>query len=191
MKAIDHLHPLLGALTDLLRLIERYPGKAVIIGGVAASLLGEPRTTADIDALFLIPMAEVPNLMRLAEEIGFSPRLTDAEGFARESRMLLLKHRSSETDIDISIGNLEFEEKVLARGSTVSIKELRLPLPSPEDLIILKAVADRPKDLQDIQAIFAAQEHLDLDYIRTTVKEFAALLGRPSIWEDVARYFPE
>ncbi|MEW6027901.1 MAG: hypothetical protein AB1554_00305 [Chloroflexota bacterium] len=50
----------------------------------------------------------------------------------------------------------------------------------------MKAVAHRPKDLLDIQAI--AENHPDLDVarIKNWVKQFADVLEMPSLWDDIA-----
>jgi len=45
------LEPLLAPLAAIQRVIEKLDDRGVIIGGIAASLLGEPRLTADADAL--------------------------------------------------------------------------------------------------------------------------------------------
>lgn len=41
---------------------------------------------------------------------------------------------------------------MVERSTAVEVGPIKLRLPSPEDLIILKAVAHRPKDIADIQA---------------------------------------
>ncbi len=55
-----------------------------------------------------------------------------------------------------------------------------------EDLIILKAVAHRPKDMLDIEAIIESQPNLDKERVKQWVTEFAQLLEMPELWEDVA-----
>lgn len=54
MSKTESLAPLLAALRDLVAWLqaERVPG--VVIGGVAASLLGRPRVTRDVDAVVLL-----------------------------------------------------------------------------------------------------------------------------------------
>jgi hypothetical protein len=59
--------------------------------------------------------------------------------------------------------------------------------PITEDLIILKAVAHRPKDLLDIQGIAANHPGLDRGRVEHWVREFAGVLEMPELWEDVAR----
>jgi hypothetical protein len=81
---------------------------------------------------------------------------------------------------------LPFEEEVVARSSVHQIGDIALRLPTPEDLIILKAVAHRPKDMLDIAEIL--KNHPDLDRVRIEewVREFAAALESPELWTDVA-----
>jgi len=44
----------------LQRLLARFGNQGIVIGGVAASLLGRPRLTADVDALLLLSIEELP-----------------------------------------------------------------------------------------------------------------------------------
>ena len=54
-----------------------------------------------------------------------------------------------------------------------------------EDLIIMKAVAHRPKDLLDIQGIIQSNPGLDREHIRDWVTQFATLLEMPELWDDI------
>lgn len=60
-------------------------------------------------------------------------------------------------------------------------------MPTPEDLIILEAVAHRPKDLVDIEAVIGAHRHLDAERIRVWVQQFADLLELPELWTDAEK----
>lgn len=60
-----------------------------------------------------------------------------------------------------------------------------MSLPTPEDLIILKAVAHRPKDLLDIEAVIARQSGLDQERIRYWVRQFAEALEMPELLSDL------
>ena len=54
-----------------------------------------------------------------------------------------------------------FQEGMVARGSTKTFADLFIRLPTPQELAILKAIAHRPKDLDDIRTI--ADEYPNLD----------------------------
>lgn len=146
--------PFLEPLKALQKLLNQYPEQALIIGGVAASLLGTPRLTADIDALIILSIDDIPELFQRAKEAGFLPRLENADAFARKSRVLLLEHAQSGIAINISLGLLPFEEEAVANSQRYSIEGVVIQLPTPEDLIIMKAIAHRPKDLLDIRDLF-------------------------------------
>lgn len=182
----DGLVHLQAPLAALQRLIARLDNRGVIIGGVAASLLGKPRLTADIDAIVLLPMAELPHLLKIASEEGLTPRIDNAHEFARRNRVLLLRHNASGINIDISLGILPFEAETVERSRVYTLGDLSLRLPTPEDLIIFKAIAHRPQDLLDIQAIIASQPRLDVQRIKYWVSEFAQALEMPELWTDIA-----
>jgi hypothetical protein len=181
------LEPLLAPVTAVQRLIEKLDNQGIIIGGVAASLLGKPRLTADADALLLLSIEEVPTLIDLARTEGLHPRLPDVVEFARRSRVVLLTHPESGINVDISLGLLPFEVEAVERSQEHQTGSLTIRLPTPEDLIILKAVAHRPKDMIDIEAIVSAQPNLDKDRIAFWVRQFAELLEAPELWSDVER----
>ena len=181
------LEPLLAPVGAIQRLIEKLNDQGIIIGGVAASLLGQPRLTADADALLLLSIDEVPMLIELAQAEGLHPRLSDVVEFARRSRVVLLRHVESGIDVDISLGLLPFEVEAVERGQEYQTGSLTVRLPTPEDLIILKAVAHRPKDMLDIKAVIAAQPHVDKERIAFWVRQFAELLEMPELWTDVER----
>ncbi len=60
---------------------------------------------------------------------------------------------------------------------------------TPEDLILHKIISERPKDLEDIRGVLAAQRgKLDLLYLEPRIRELADLLGRPAILEEYLRH---
>lgn len=176
---------LIDPLDALQHLIEQFENKGVIIGGIAASLLGKPRLTADLDAVILLDIDDLPKLIKLASKQGMSARISDAEAFARKNRVLLLRHDSSGIDIDISLGILPFESEMVERGQDIKLSNLHVRLPTPEDLIIMKAVAHRPKDLEDIKAVIAGHPDLDKQRIQKWLEQFGEALESPSLWSDI------
>ena len=182
----DHgaFHDPLEALDNLLT---QFDNRGVIIGGIAVSLLGQARFTEDLDAMVLLSIDEISHFLEIAKQEGIEPRISQAEDFARQNRVLLLRHTSSQTNIDISLGILPFEHEMVERSVVYEIDDtLKIRLPTPEDLIIMKAIAHRPKDLLDIQGL--VQKHPDLDHkrIQDCVVQFADLLERPELWDDIA-----
>lgn len=102
---------LLRPLEAMMRWFDDAGVRGAIIGGVAASLLGKPRLTKDIDAV--VVDAEAESLIESGAPYGFQPRIADAVDFARSTRMLLLRFAEGGIDIDLSIGALPFEYEVV------------------------------------------------------------------------------
>jgi len=175
----------LAPLAALQRLSARFNERGVIIGGIAASLLGKPRLTYDIDALFLISISEINDLLIVAHEEGIQTRIENADEFARKHRVLLLRHKDTSINIDISLGVLPFEEELVKRSSLRQAGSISIRLPTPEDLIILKAVAHRQQDLMDIQALVESHPGLDRMRIENWVRQFAELFEMPELWKDI------
>lgn len=181
---IQRLLAPLRAIASVL-LAREFPG--VIIGGVAASLLGRPRFTRDLDAVVLNADLHLVELVGRLGNAGIYPRIADALDFARESRVLLLRHADSSVDVDLSMGLLPFEEAAVQNRQLVEVEGITLPLPQVEDLIVLKAVAHRPRDLEDIRSLCLANPCLDRGKVLRSVEEFAALLDAPDLLAKVAR----
>jgi hypothetical protein len=185
----ESVTPLVAPLVALLQLLSEFEGRGVIIGGIAASLLGKPRLTADLDAMILLSIEEVSRLIEIAQMEGLEPRVKDVQEFALRHRVVLLRHTASGTNVDISLGILPFEEQVVERRIEYQVGSLLIPLPTPEDLIIMKAVAHRPNDLADIQAIIENHPDLDQERIEDWVHQFAEALEMPELWEDIDKMF--
>lgn len=77
---------------------------------------------------------------------------------------------------------------MVERSTLVDVGGIKLRLPTPEDLIIMKAIAHRPKDLSDIQAIVASHPDLDKERIRSWVEQFGEALDEPDLWKMILEY---
>lgn len=187
MKTPSQLEKLVPTLRALHNLLVQFEERGMVIGGAAVCLLGEPRMTADVDAVFLLSNEDLPNLLRAAHKVGFVPRIKDVERFARRNRLVMLHHSLTNVDVDLSLGAMPFEIEAVERSRLVRSGKLRVRLPTVEDLIILKAIAHRPKDLVDIQSLIDANPKLDRARIEKWVKQYAELLEMPELWDDVAK----
>jgi predicted nucleotidyltransferase len=185
MSNIEILVPLLGALRDLAAWLKAKRVEGLIIGGVAASILGRPRVTRDVDALVLMDEKNWDGFLTAGSKFGFVARITNPLDFARKAKVLLARHEPSGIDVDITFGTLPFEKEAIENAVWVDIKGVRLPLPTAEDLIIMKAVAHRPRDLADIESIIDAHKKLNLRRIRRWVREFSAVVEMPEIFNDL------
>lgn len=189
MNQIGDNEALITCLSALGQVIEKLDNRGVVIGGIAVSLLARPRTTLDVDAIILLSTEDVPKLLDIASRYGFKPRISDPVDFAVRSHVVLLRHEPSGISVDISLGMLPFEEEVVSRSTLYHGEHFSIPLASPEDLVILKAMAYRPQDLLDIRTIVETNPNLDRQYIESHVREFGQSLDMPGLWEDIAKCF--
>lgn len=180
----DELRGVLEPLRALQQALDRLNNKSVIIGGIAASLLGKPRLTADLDVLLIASVDQLTEIIEVFRAEGIMPRLTEPISFARRNRMLLLRHATG-TNIDISLGFLPFEIEVIERSIVVDCDGISLRLPSIEDLIIMKAVANRDRDLQDIRSLVEIHPAIDRQRIIDWVKQFADAMESTKILDDL------
>jgi predicted nucleotidyltransferase len=185
MKPDKNLEPFRATIEALHRLLKKYNDRGVIIGGIAVGLLGKPRYTADVDAMFLLSTQEIPQFLELAHAENIIPRIQNIEEFARKTRVLLLQYVPTKTEIDISMGVLLFEEEMVERGSVKTFANLSARLPTPEDLIVMKAIAHRPKDLEDIRTIVDNNPNLDNARIEYWIKSFAEVMEVPELWKQI------
>ncbi len=179
------LAPLQAAIAAVVGLLdsERVPG--VVIGGVAASLLARPRATRDVDLLLWLEEARWPAFLDAARRNGLEPRLPDAVEFARRSRVLLLRHAASGSDVDLAFGALPFEQDAITRGSRRPLGPVEVTLPRHEVLADMKAVAHRPRDVADLEGLLQAHPTLDRRWVRDRVREMAAALEAPELLADL------
>lgn len=174
-------------LADIRGFLRDLDDRGVVIGGVAVAILAEPRTTGDLDMMVLSSIDDLPRLMSAAAKHGLEPRFLDTERMARRTRVVLLVHEPTGLQVDVSLGIMPFEVEMVRRARTHIVRDIEVILPTPEDLIIMKAVARRPKDLLDIEAIAQAHPDLDRPRIRRWVQEFGRVLDTPDLWDQVER----
>ena len=175
---------LLEVLRGLMAWFEEGGIRGVVIGGVAASLLGRPRVTRDVDALVLVEEGQWGSFLAGGAQFGFLPRRPDALRFARKSRVLLARHQATGIDVDIVLGALPLEQETVSRAQAVKVSGVAVSVPTPEDLIIMKAFANRPRDVADIESLLDSHPRVDLRRVRRWVGELAATVEMPEILEN-------
>jgi len=164
------------ALADVARVLKTLEAPSAIIGGIAVIAWGHPRFTADIDCAVAAPIEGLNELFEAFECAGFEPRTEDALSFAKENLVVLLRHRKTGIAVDVSIAQLEFEQRALSRSVNRPFGALQIPVPPITDLLIYKLIAGRPKDHEDVSALLSVARGIDSDRIDTTLAQFDELL---------------
>lgn len=131
-----------------------------LIGGIAASGLGRPRSTHDID-IFLRP-EDAEGALRVLSEHGFRTEKFDIEW--------LFKAFKEDILVDIifkSEGEMYYDEEVHAHRKMMEYHGRKVPVVSPEDLIVIKCAVHYeggPHHWHDALAILA-NATIDWNYL--------------------------
>jgi len=150
----------------------------MVIGGQAVLLYGEPRLTRDIDITLGIDLDRLDDLLVACNRAGLLP-LVDARPFTLETRVLPCQEPESGIRVDLMLSFTPYEREAITRARTVVIGGVRVRFVTPEDLIVHKVVAGRPRDLEDVLSVLLKNPDLDLSHIRLWLREFARELERP------------
>lgn len=129
---------------------------SAIIGGIAVIAWGHARTTSDIDCSIAASPEEVASLFETFEEHGFEPRVDGATAFAKKNLVMLLRHRATGIPVDASLALSSFEQESLMGATTKNFGKLKIPVVSLTSLLILKLIANRPRDLDDAERLLHA-----------------------------------
>ncbi|MFZ2806039.1 MAG: hypothetical protein WA081_20390 [Desulfosalsimonadaceae bacterium] len=137
--------------------------------------------TQDIDLCLLCGFGnEKPYIKELSKQ--YKSRIDDAFTFAVTNRVLLLYAKNG-VAVDISLSGLPFEEEIIQRATVFQFEpECSLLTCSAEDLVILKAFAERSKDWNDIEGIVMKHgRNLDTNYIVERLTPLCDLKESPEI----------
>lgn len=92
---------LIEAVADLTAWLKDQAVPGAVIGGLAASLWGRPRVAKGVDAVVLLKGANLETFLTAGARFGFARRIGNAAAFAVKSRVLLLLHEPSKTQVDV------------------------------------------------------------------------------------------
>jgi Nucleotidyl transferase AbiEii toxin, Type IV TA system len=157
------------------------------IGGIAVQRWGEPRVTRDIDLTLLTGFGGEDRYIDILLA-AYSGRIEGAKEFALRRRVLLLKTQNG-IGIDVSLGALSFEERIIDRSTMFDFGAgLAIRTCSAEDLIILKLFALRPLDIHDAEGVVIRhKDAIDWNYIETQLRPLAEVKGDPEILRTLVR----
>lgn len=125
----------------------------------------EPRATADLDInIFLYPDQKGVVMNILSSIIEIDDRDAVARSIDQSGQTRI---RWEDTPVDLFFSSTPFHDSCAQRIRWVDYLTEKIPILSPEDLIIYKIAYDRPQDWLDIGKMFTfCGASLDKDYIR-------------------------
>jgi hypothetical protein len=166
---------------ELQSLLDAASWKNCMIGGLVLQRWGEPRLTKDVDMTVLTGFGGEEKVVDLL--LGrFEGRRPDTREFALRNRVLVIQSKDR-IGMDIALGALPFEERVMERASEYDfLPDCRLRTCSAEDFVVMKAFADRDRDWLDIKTVLIRQSgNLNWKQITSELKQLSELKEAPEI----------
>ncbi|MFH1096512.1 MAG: DUF6036 family nucleotidyltransferase [Candidatus Desantisbacteria bacterium] len=148
--------------------------KYLVVGGLAVNLHGVPRTTYDIDVIVATDMDNILKLNKTLKSLGYIPRLpvnpdelADSDKVKdwienRNMKAFSFYHKEENNKVvDIVLVHpLDFTE-AFHRGVIKKAGNIEIYVTEIDDLILMKKISNRPKDLSDMEMLKEAKKIME------------------------------
>lgn len=154
--------------------LEREQIKYLAIGGVAVNLYGYNRVTNDFDIILSFDKENISKFVKLMHNLGFRPRVeVDAielaepekrEFWKREKNMKVfsfINPNNEQEVIDVMIQDYINYEEAVKNSKLMKDENISVPVVSIDDLIRLKEISGRGRDLADLKILRKLKERSD------------------------------
>jgi Nucleotidyl transferase AbiEii toxin, Type IV TA system len=179
--------PVADLLADLARGLRALGVRWFLFGAQAAILHGTARLSADVDVTVDLGTRSSRELVEVLSREGFELRVADARGFVEATRVLPLVHRASRMPLDLVLAGPGLEEQFFARAIERRIGDVAVPVVSAEDLVAMKILAGRPRDMDDVASIVRVRRDLDVEAIRRILRLLERALDRADLVTELER----
>ena len=155
-------------LADAVEAFERSDVAYVLVGGLASSLYGRPRTTRDVDVL--VRKDDAKRALDALDSVGFATEETNPEWIYKAWR--------DDVTIDVIFwlkGDIYLDDEMLARARLLDLDGVIVNVVPPEDLVVIKAAVhdeQTPRHWHDALGVIADNE-LDWDYLARRARHSA------------------
>jgi len=153
---------ILNSVDQIVALLESSQCKYVVIGGIAVLLHGGRASTLDFDLYILA--SDFPRLEQHLQGHG-------AQLNMKADHQLRFSYEG--VPIDVLEADPVLSETIFTRSVRCNIVTASCHVATPEDLIILKTLADRPidrRDVAELRELFSGK--IDENYISLTLGRF-------------------
>jgi len=152
-----------------------------VFGAQALAVRAAARATQDIDITVDGSGVSADRLTKLLLDSGFEHRHPDLVGeLLRDGRVLVLRHVEGGMDVDLVLSGPGLEHGFLARSTTEVLDGVRVPVASATDLVVMKVLSGRGKDLDDVVSLITAGQ-VDLSLAEDLLGQLDAALGQSDL----------
>jgi hypothetical protein len=138
-----------------------------IIGGHAVNTWLEPRFTADVDLTVAAGPEDLMRMNQALEKAGYS--IARQHGATLPSGPDFVRWLSGAGDVvEVQVAKTDLQREVVRRAI---VAESGARIATKEDLIVLKLIADRPKDRIDLEGLCALDGN-DWSYVERWAREW-------------------
>lgn len=179
--------PFVELLADLAGALEKVGAGWYLFGAQAALIHGAARLTADVDVTIHLRGVESKALVTALISAGFQMRV-EGDDFLARTRVLPVVHAATGIPADLVIAGPGLEELFLERAELREIDGVKVPVARAEDIVVMKILAGRPKDLEDVVAVLAAHpDDFDVELARGTLRMLEEALGQSDLLPELGR----
>ena len=162
--------PVLGALREVVSFLTRQQAEFMPMGGLAVRILALPRTTFDVDVMLGIGEEDVRHLAEAADAAGYQVDEAFRRGHVdRLAGLGKIHFHVLEGDrpvrVDVFLLGSEYQRAAFSRRRDQTTELGPLPVISPEDLLLHKLLADRPRDRSDVADLLLVCGPLESAYL--------------------------
>lgn len=167
-------------LTEFTSILNKMGVKYVMIGGLAISSWFAERFTRDMDLTIELDQ-NLWNILnqKLVSSPDIQIKQTCMDTDSSLPSLVRLVYKGYPIDLITSLTPLQKE--AISRGIRTKIFGPEINLATPEDIIILKLIANRTQDIADIENIIKRLSDLDFLYIEKWAKEWEVL----PLWQEL------
>jgi len=128
---------------------------------------GYVRATQDLDILVVAAAVQLPRVFEIVRNQGFEGVDRQLIEAIRERHVAAL--HAGPVTVEILVPVLPYHRTIVERAVWVDVPEGRIPFVPVEDLVVLKMLWRRAKDVPDVHALIATTADLDARYITKTL----------------------
>ncbi len=175
-------------ITEVLKIVTECLVKAgipyMVIGGQAVLQYGRPRFTQDIDITLGLVPSEMQKLLAALPANIFNPLPDNIEDFVHSTWVLPVEHCESKCRIDFIFSITPFEREAILNSREIDVAGVPVRYISPEDLVVQKIIAGRPRDIEDVIGIMnLLGKKVNLKKVEQNIESLAEQVENPE-WLD-------
>ena len=167
-------------LEDLSKVLTNW-GSWYVFGAQAVIAYGVLRLSADVDVTVRLTPEDPERFAADMRSAGFALRVDDAD-FVRRTRVMPFVHLATAMPLDVVLAASGLENDFIERARVMELGDTSVPVIDPEDLVIAKVLAGRPKDVEDARNLWRILgQELNADRIYRTLRLLEEALSQSDL----------